>query len=126
MRAYGQQDPVVAYKKEGFEMFEAMTREIQEDSLRLIMRAQIFEKNANSGLDERRLSEGRKGSGSALQSARSASSAGGKLPQSPQPPAEKLAPVKRDHFLGRNDPCWCGSGKKYKNCHMRSDQEGKS
>lgn len=126
MRAYGQQDPVVAYKKEGFEMFEAMTREIQEDSLRLIMRAQIFEKNANSGLDERRLSEGRKGSASALQSARRAGSAGEKLPQSPQPPAEKLAPVKRDHFLGRNDPCWCGSGKKYKNCHMRSDQEGKS
>ena len=28
--------------------------------------------------------------------------------------------------LGRNDPCWCGSGKKYKNCHMQSDQQGQS
>ncbi|MDD9937416.1 MAG: SEC-C metal-binding domain-containing protein, partial [Myxococcales bacterium] len=43
-----------------------------------------------------------------------------------QPPAEappQPATVKRDKpKLGRNDPCWCGSGKKYKSCHLRSDE----
>jgi preprotein translocase subunit SecA len=40
-------------------------------------------------------------------------------------PAPKAQTVKRDKpKLGRNDPCWCGSGKKYKNCHLRSDEEG--
>ncbi|MDI9461460.1 MAG: SEC-C metal-binding domain-containing protein [Bacillota bacterium] len=37
------------------------------------------------------------------------------------PPAQQ--PVRKDHLPGRNDPCWCGSGKKYKNCHLNSDNE---
>ena len=45
----------------------------------------------------------------------------------PPPAVAKPQTVKRDKpKLGRNDPCWCGSGKKYKTCHMRSDEESPS
>jgi len=37
------------------------------------------------------------------------------------PPTQQ--PVRKDYIPGRNDPCWCGSGKKYKNCHLNSDNE---
>jgi preprotein translocase subunit SecA len=98
LRAYGQRDPVIEYKFEGFDMFEEMVQGIQEDALTLMLHI-----NVQKAPPERRvapaqhLREGRGSDGNA------------------QAPAKK-APVKTDKIVGRNDPCPCGSGKKYKNC----------
>lgn len=122
MRAYGQQDPLIAYRKEGFEMFEAMNQAIQEDSIRLIMRAQLYDPEAAKAQNRKQeLSSGKKGEGTAVDQARSQMNA--RAAQAAQAGAAKQAPVVKKVLPGRNDPCWCGSGKKYKNCHMKSDQE---
>ncbi|MDD7402136.1 MAG: preprotein translocase subunit SecA [Eubacteriales bacterium] len=123
MRAYGQQDPLVAYRKEGFDMFEAMNQAIQEDSIRLIMRAQFYDPEAAKAQTSRKeLSSGRKGEGTAVERARDQMNA--RAAQAAQAGGPKQAPVVKKVMPGRNDPCWCGSGKKYKNCHMQSDRAG--
>ncbi len=136
MRGYAQHDPVVEYKREGFDMFEAMTNGIKEDAVRLIMRARLTadDSSRRKGARHTELTEGRGSSGfSAL--AEVAGSAGNEgdrmsrrarrarpdLAAAAAPPAQQ--PVRKDHLPGRNDPCWCGSGKKYKNCHLDSDNE---
>lgn len=122
MRAYGQQDPLIAYRKEGFEMFEAMNQAIQEDSIRLIMRAQLYDPEAAKAQSHKQeLSSGKKGEGTAVEQARNQMNA--RAAQAAQAGAPKQEPVVKKVMPGRNDPCWCGSGKKYKNCHMKSDQE---
>ena len=110
MRGYAQKDPVIEYKREGYEMFEAMTSGIQEDSLRLLMRATLSTEQPKQKV--RKVQEGLKQAGSAVQQAKS---------QSSEPEVTK--PVVRQRTIGRNDPCWCGSGKKYKNCHLQQDQQ---
>ena len=110
-RQFGQQDPVLAYKKEGFEMFDNMINKIQESTCKILLNAQITHEP----------------------------------PQPEQKPikilftGKELTPEEREaqknkHTLriqktivnespkvGRNDPCPCGSGKKYKNCCWNKD-----
>ena len=107
-------------------MFEAMTQGIQEDAVRLIMRAHLTQQPSMNKQPVGEMSEGRKQEASALNRAQSMagqpglkSHGGAAISQGSVP--QKSAPVKREITLGRNDPCWCGSGKKYKNCHMNED-----
>lgn len=90
LRAFGQQDPVRAYNNEGFEMFEDMNHSIKEDTVRGMFNVQPVEEI------ERR------------QVAHETSTTGGE--------EEVNKPVVKGRKIGRNDPCPCGSGKKYKNC----------
>lgn len=115
MRSIGQKDPVVEYRLEGSEMFDEMNASIQMDTVRMIMRANI--------VPDQRIS--RKSSVRKLQEGHGDSvSPGVKTPPN-RPDSSRGAagtptarqPVKRDQSkIGRNDPCFCGSGKKYKNC----------
>lgn len=111
MRGYAQHDPVVEYKREGYEMFEAMNRSIQEDSARLIMRGRFsinnpMQRTAVAGDMKEEKSEAADMRHSADRSRTATSNV----------PVQKT-PVKRDSAkVGRNDPCPCGSGKKFKNC----------
>ena len=116
MRSVGQKDPVVEYRMEGSEMFEEMNIAIQNDTIRLIMKANI---STGEKLERKskvnNVQEGHGGSGFTGQPAAPAqgqtqtASAGGE--------SATLEPVKRDaKKVGRNDLCPCGSGKKYKNC----------
>jgi len=92
LRAYGQRDPVIEYKFEGFEMFEEMIKNIQEDAVRIILRMRVDREKA---LERKKVAEpvaATHGSG-------------------PKTPA-----VRSNSKVGRNDPCPCGSGKKYKKC----------
>ena len=95
-------------------MFEAMNRSIQEDAVRLIMRARFQQDESLT-----RQSVARNVSYSKAEE----EPAGFAQPEKsrPEPASEvKQAPVRRDvDKVGRNDPCPCGSGKKYKNCHGR-------
>ncbi|HZW98060.1 MAG TPA: preprotein translocase subunit SecA [Bacillota bacterium] len=134
MRGYAQHDPVVEYKREGFDMFEAMNNAIKEDAVRLIMRARLVVEDSRRKKEPKELLEGRGSSGyaalaprpevtdgSAPAMSRRARRARPELASATQPLAQQ--PMKKTHTPGRNDPCWCGSGKKYKNCHLNSDEE---
>lgn len=101
LRAYGQNDPLREYKFEGFEMFEQMIESIEEEVTMYIMKAQV-----EQNLERKEVAEGA--------TAARASSDGDKQPKKRQPVRVEKAP-------GRNEPCPCGSGKKYKQCCGKLD-----
>jgi preprotein translocase subunit SecA len=127
LRGYGQRDPLVEYKKESFTLFQAMKDRIDEEMVRYLWRLRpvISQDGAPPPVPVRQqpkrpptltLSSG-------SSSATSTPPRGG-VPGAPPTPARTggddaaVKPVRRDEpKIGRNDPCWCGSGKKYKKCH---------
>ncbi len=114
LRGYGQKDPRLEYKKEGFALFEAMIFHFYEDAIERVFKVQV-EKKEEVQLTERRLGpikmERRDMTPQMSQAAQ-----GGPVPQAKPP--KKVETVTRDYpKVGRNDPCSCGSGKKYKKCH---------
>ncbi len=101
LRAYGQKDPVVIYRLEGFEMFDQMVASIREDTARLMLTVQL------------RAKEEPKREQVAKPTATSSDGTDAKRP------VRKTVAQK----VGRNDPCPCGSGKKYKKCCGAKDEE---
>jgi preprotein translocase subunit SecA len=91
LQAYGQKDPLVAYKREGFAMFESLLNNIEYDTVHKIYFANV--ERAPVAAPPRNLMTNH--------------------------PEESVAAPKRraNKKIGRNEPCWCGSGKKYKQCH---------
>lgn len=98
LRAYAQNDPLREYQMEGYNMFEAMIANIEEEVARYIMKAQI-----QSNLRREAVVQNTK------------AVAGGQSAET-----KKRKPYVKKENIGRNDPCPCGSGKKYKHCHGRS------
>ena len=97
LRGYAQQNPLIVYKKEGFDMFQAMISRVKEETLGILFRIQISEPD--------RINDLRQPAKQDL-----VYSSGDEAPQ-------KKKPVKRAaQKTGRNAPCPCGSGKKYKKC----------
>jgi len=94
LRAYAQVDPIVEFKREGYDMFEDMVRSIREDTVRMLFTARI---QNGDGLKREQVAKPTSASGAD----------DGSL-------AKK--PIKKEKKPGRNDPCPCGSGKKYKKC----------
>jgi len=94
LRAYGQTDPLREYQAEGFAMFEEMVTSIENDAAKYVMKAEI-----RNNLEREEVAKGQA--------------------VNPKEDGEKVTkkPVRRAANIGRNDPCPCGSGKKYKNCH---------
>jgi preprotein translocase subunit SecA len=101
LRAYGQTDPVVAYKHEGFDMFEQMISTIQEETARRIFLARV---QAQGEVKRERVAQVTGESGGSDGS-------------------EKKQPIRKTDKPGRNDPCPCGSGKKYKKCCGLNDED---
>lgn len=99
LRAYAQEDPVVAYKREGYEMFEAMIQAIREETVRRIFIARI---KTDEELKREKVAK-----------EAAAVSTGDKT--------VKQQPVRKGKKVGPNDPCPCGSGKKYKKCCRDKD-----
>jgi preprotein translocase subunit SecA len=97
LRGYGQQDPLVAYKREGHALFQDMIERIKEEAVRLLFHIQLQREEQVQELrqeqEDQPMFYGPAGGGS------------------PRPQA-----VRKDRKIGRNDPCPCGSGKKYKKC----------
>ena len=91
LRGYGNVDPVVEYKKEGFEMFEDLTASIQDDTVTLLLKAELRRVPAMQAEEKKDLKT---------------NATDGSAPM----------PKRAKQDIGRNDPCPCGSGKKYKNC----------
>ena len=101
LRAYGQHDPVIAYKEEGFAMFEAMIAAIREETIRRMFLVQIRQ---NQEVKREKVAK-ETGTAAATKS---------EVKQQPIRNAAKK--------VGPNDPCPCGSGKKYKKCCMQKDK----
>jgi preprotein translocase subunit SecA len=111
LRAYGQKDPLLEYKSEGFRMFKEMLGMIDEQVVELIFKAQIAEPPpARRRMPVHMMASHQSSEGLGFMSQRSGASA-------PPPPPGKAQPVVVGQKVGRNDPCPCGSGKKYKKCH---------
>ena len=102
LRAYGQTDPVVVYRKEGYEMFEAMNLAIREEIIRRLF---LFQLKPQTEIKREKVAKitGEGASDGTV----------------------KRQPVVKKIKIGRNDPCPCGSGKKYKNCCLDKDLNAK-
>ncbi len=113
LRAYGQRDPLVEYRLESFEMFEGMIRTIQEEVVRGIYQARVAAPPRRRAVA---------GPAAAIRPRlREAASNGGSEKEKGaalhgEAPAAKRQPVTAGEKIGRNAPCPCGSGKKYKKC----------
>ena len=108
LRAYGQHDPVVQYRMEGMDMFEEMVTNIKIDVVKILMNLRKQNENV-------RRQETAKITGAALEAINSVD--GGKKISTPE---YSQTIVNAGPKIGRNDPCPCGSGKKYKNCCGRN------
>lgn len=93
LRAYGQEDPVRAYQVEGFDMFEEMNVSIQEDTVKLLFNVESPDKMERKRMAKPISTNIQKGKGK-----------------------QKQKPIVKGRKIGRNEPCPCGSGKKYKKC----------
>lgn len=103
LRGYGSHDPVAAYRTEGFEMFDEMVEAIKQDTAKSLVALKI---RTSAAPIERQ------------QVAKVTGTSGGGEEES-----TRREPVRVGRKIGRNEPCPCGSGKKYKNCHGRPGAE---
>ena len=100
LRAYAQHDPVVEYKNEGYEMFQAMVAAIREETVRRLFLVKLA---PTQSVQRQRVAK-ETGTGAAVNA------------------VVKKQPVKKAQKVGPNDPCPCGSGQKYKKCCMQKDK----
>lgn len=100
LRGYGQKDPQLEFIKEAFDMFNDLKHRILEDTVRFLFKLEVRreqEVKAEASIEATRTNREDDGSSE----------------EGPRQPSRRKAPK-----LGRNDPCWCGSGKKWKKCHF--------
>ncbi|MFB1082303.1 preprotein translocase subunit SecA [Jeotgalibacillus sp. JSM ZJ347] len=95
LRAYGQIDPLREYQNEGFAMFVTMQQSVNEEVTKYVMKAEI-----RNNIERQEVAQGQAVN-----------------PKEDGETKKKTQPVRKENNVGRNDPCPCGSGKKYKNCH---------
>ena len=134
LRAFGQRDPLVEYKNEAYRAFSSLTSSMYEEYLRTLLRLQIAANAAPQmptqpdplagrvSYSNPEQAIGNTGVGSAVreqQAARAAEQAAGSAPKPAQGKVQTYVKDKDDPFanVGRNDPCPCGSGLKFKKCH---------
>ncbi len=140
LRGYGQHDPLVEYKRESFDMFEAMMQRFQEDTVRYLYLMQILERPREPEVSAPPAEQGAEagaqhsGDGNGRRHPRMVSTSADELEEafmrrkrreleqarmagggSEAPQVQQV--VRGQEKVGRNDPCPCGSGKKYKKCH---------
>jgi preprotein translocase subunit SecA len=109
LRGYGQRDPLIEYKKESYEIFQEMMELIQDRVVKYLWKTEVVVEREGERQDEVQ-----------------------RVQRAMPPPKPKAPPMvfsgaggvsgpaqvqRKEPKIGRNDPCWCGSGKKYKKCH---------
>ena len=138
LRGYGQRDPLVEYKKESFALFQGMRERVDEETLRYLWRLRPIISDSGDApapvparrplpqqLTTNQSSFTTPTQAPSASAARAAAALGGASGSAASPVPARVGgddavvkTVRRDEpKLGRNDPCWCGSGKKYKKCH---------
>jgi preprotein translocase subunit SecA len=104
LRGYGQKDPLIEYKREGFDLFAGMMERIKSDALERLFRVQAVRNEQEQAVAPPPPAISRPQPKLTLNR--------GEEPVAAQTPVHRA-----EHKVGRNDPCPCGSGKKYKKCH---------
>jgi preprotein translocase subunit SecA len=130
LRGYGQRDPKKEYKKEGYDLFMSMLERIKGNVASAMFRVRAVREEDVARLEAERkkradeqLARANAAGKSEPGQAPAAAAVGGGRRRRTRRAAAKPATVVRDRpKIGRNDPCWCGSGKKYKQCHYKDDQ----
>jgi preprotein translocase subunit SecA len=151
LQAFGQRDPLVEYKRRAFEMFQDLYTRIRSQTVTYVFTYQyrgfarleseardrearqaieatsqpvvsrqssVVSQQSTVGSEQKVVGSGQKPALSKVEG----SAVGGRQAESKKPePARKPVNAPVGQKIGRNDPCWCGSGKKYKNCHMQKD-----
>ncbi|MBK9132272.1 MAG: preprotein translocase subunit SecA [Gammaproteobacteria bacterium] len=119
LRGYAQRNPKQEYKREAFELFSSMLERLKQEVVTILSRVQVRTEEDVQAVEEQRRSHARMQYQHAEASALAAASGGGAV-AGDDDGAESAQPfVRPNPKLGRNDPCPCGSGKKYKQCHGR-------
>jgi preprotein translocase subunit SecA len=108
LRGYGQRDPKNEYKRESFELLQAMKERVEDTVLKTLFRVEPV---SVEQLAQQRRVRPPQPAPSRLDFSAPAKAAG---------PPRPVAVVREGEKIGRNDPCPCGSGKKYKKCHGRT------
>ena len=128
LRGYGQRDPLQEYKKESYELFGALKERVEDSVIRTLWR---LEPVSEEHMEQERLRRERAAPPSRMQFSAPSTSAPKPMSAAPESPFGAVQqapvaqqPVRADKTPGRNDPCWCGSGKKYKKCHGASADAG--
>jgi len=112
LRGYAQKQPMQEYKRESFEMFTKLLDNIKHEVIRILARVQVKAEEDVQAVDAQRRQE------SSLQYRHDEAGPAGEIaPPPPPPPAEPETYVREGRKVGRNEPCPCGSGNKYKHCH---------
>jgi preprotein translocase subunit SecA len=135
LRGFAQEDPLVAYKNEGFDMFTSLIQAIWEEFARYIFHVEVQIEGENGGGEtfgpqQRGARNLQYAGGGGVQPSALAAAAAGVVPgevaeavqygddeELSQPVHVETRRVSEQEQIGRNDPCWCGSGKKFKKCH---------
>jgi preprotein translocase subunit SecA len=115
LRSYGQKDPKQEYKKEGYEMFVQMTWRVKSAVVGQVLRRQLVRQESAEEIEAKRLALQRK----AMQRITASHAEAGGDGEASQAKQETV--VRAQPKVGRNDPCPCGSGKKYKKCHGQAE-----
>ncbi len=115
LRAFGQQDPLVAFQKDAYEMYGQFQASIQEEVVRKVYHISVVREETPTR--PRNLQARHPDADAAGRAQPRAETAGGTQEAAPEPIRVQKTP-------GRNDPCHCGSGKKYKHCHLKLDAMG--
>ena len=127
LRAHGNRDPLQEYKKEGFTLFERLIHRLEDDAVMTLLRASIVDKSSTEEAYDHENDDALEGAEFQRKEPQSSiknEAAGGQQAQQQEmntnreSAADKVQPfVRKSKKIGRNDPCFCGSGKKYKKCH---------
>ncbi len=110
MRSYAQKNPLIEYKKEAFQLFTSLMRRISQESVKHYFHVSVVREPPK---EIERKQQGM-------------SMIHGELNRLQREKAAKQSPIRKRIHIGRNQPCHCGSGKKYKNCHMRQDMKNQN
>jgi preprotein translocase subunit SecA len=118
LRGYGQKDPLIEYKKESFTMFQEMMDRIESETIRVLWLMQISVEGGEQSQESERPSQSRQQMDEYVQDIeRKKKRQMDEIRMSTGGDAPKPETIHRGEKVGRNDPCPCGSGKKYKKCH---------
>ena len=120
LRAYAQKNPKQEYKRESFELFQQLLDSLKHEVVRFLSHVQI-QREDEAALIEQRRREAAEREKLAFQHAQAsalvAEEPSGGQPGGDAPPAQEQPYTRAEKKVGRNEPCPCGSGKKYKQCH---------
>ena len=111
LRGYAQKNPKQEYKRESFEMFSEMLERIKRETVSMLSKVQIKTEREVESLEKQQQMP------QEMEYGHEQTSAMGRAQQSEQEEEQAQPYVRSQPKVGRNDPCWCGSGKKFKHCH---------